>query len=276
MKMWDCLPDEISLRLRGCTDVREIRIRNGRPVRVNIGGRWYVLGETGLGSRYDDGIVASLCCDDIVKLACNNSVYAYEKMLAKGYFTLDDGVRIGVCGEMSAASEPVFRRFSSLCLRVPHHVGVADSEVMECCQKGNVVVIGPPCSGKTTMLRDIAVKLSDKCNVLVADERGELFYDDKLQHNCDVIKWANKRYTFDVGVRSMSPQWIVCDELSCEDIVAVRSVASSGVHIACSVHGNDLDEFEHRFGMRETFVSAIVLNSVGKKRRVECINACQL
>lgn len=272
MKVWDCLPDEISARLRECSDVREIRIRDGRHVRVNIGNRWYILGKKEFILHGAEGIVSSQCCDDIVRRACNNSVYAYEKMLAKGFFTLDDGVRIGVCGDVSASDEPVFRKYTSLCFRIPHYIGIADSDVMDCCQKGNVVVVGPPCSGKTTMLRDIAVKLSEKYNVLVADERGELFYDEKLHHNCDVLKWAKKNYTFDVGVRSMSPDWIVCDELALDDISSIKYVASSGVKIACSVHGKNVSELERKFGITDIFATAIVLGTAGTKRIVEHTN----
>ncbi len=272
MKVWDCLPKEISACLRACTDLREIRIRNNRPTRVNVGGQWYTVGEKGLAS-YGGGAALGVSCDEIVKRACNNSVYAYEKMLAQGFFTLEDGVRIGVCGNMSGAAEAVFRRYSSLCFRIPHCIGVANDEVMNCCGKGNVVVIGPPCSGKTTLLRDIAVKLSAKHSVLVADERGELFYDEKLLAacDCDVLKWASKRYVFEVGVRAMSPQWIVCDEISVEDTASVKEVVNSGVNIACSAHGKNVGEFVAKFGLKDQFVTAIVLGSIGSKRQIESL-----
>ncbi len=268
MKIWACLPDEVGQRLHNVADVREIRIRNGKPIRINVGGSWYVLGEKGL-TNGRGGIVSGYACDEIVRRACNNSVYAYEKMLARGFFTLEDGVRVGVCGELAGASEPVFRSYSSLCFRIPHYVSTADKRILDCCSSGNVVVIGPPCSGKTTMLRDIAVKLSQKYNVLAVDERGELFYDEVAECvDCDVLKWSSKDYAFETGVRAMSPQWIVCDEIAAEDVAALRKAANSGVSVACSSHGRSVEDFYGKFDLKGVFANAVVLERVGRPYRI--------
>ena len=108
---------------------------------------------------------------------------------------------------------------------------------------------------------------------MVADERGELFYDEKLLAacDCDVLKWASKRYVFEVGVRAMSPQWIVCDEISVEDTASVKEVVNSGVNIACSAHGKNVGEFAAKFGLQDQFAAAIVLDSIGSKRQIELL-----
>lgn len=274
MKLFDCLPSYVVDKLYGVSDIREIRVRNGRTVRVNVGGQWYLLGENGLAQNYAKAIILDDECDGIVRKACNNSVYAYEKMLAKGFFTLEDGVRVGVCGQVAGSKEPVFQKYTSLCFRVPHHVSVVDAYALSQCSKGNVVVIGPPCSGKTTFLRDLSVKLSQSSNVLVVDERGELFYDEKLitQCNCDILKWTSKEYAFEVGVRAMSPQWIVCDELSLEDIPHLRACLNSGVNIACSAHGSDYEDILKKFNMKDCFNTAIILNKQAKSTQIITLN----
>ena len=262
MKLFDCLPVEIAGAICSLKDLRELRIRNNRPVKANVSGVWYYLCSSGLTQRAMQAIIVDDVCDEIVKKACNNSVYAYEKMLAKGFFTLEDGVRVGVCGHVAGSNDVFFRKYTSLCFRIPHHVGCVDKATLEQCEKGNTVVIGPPCSGKTTFLRDLSVKLSKQYSVLVVDERGELFYDDELVDSCDcdVLKWSSKAYAFEVGVRAMSPDFFVCDELSDCDIGFVRSCVNSGVKIACSAHGFTTSDFWTKFGLENEFTTAVLLD----------------
>lgn len=274
MKLFDCLPTCLTDKLCEISNIREIRIRNGRAVKVNVGGQWYYVSESGLAQNSTKSIVLGDECDGIVRKACNNSIYAYEKMLAKGFFTLEDGVRVGVCGHVAGSKEAVFQKYTSLCFRVPHHVNLVDSYTLSLCCKGNVVVIGPPCSGKTTFLRDLSVKLSQIYNVLVVDERGELFYDEKLikHSNCDVLKWTSKQYAFETGIRAMSPQWVVCDELSSDDVPYVRSCINSGVNIACSAHGLDYQDFINKFGLEMYFQTAVILGGVMNKNKIIDLN----
>ena len=262
MKLFDCLPVDLVDSLYTLRDIRELRIRNNRAVKVNVAGQWYYVCSSGLTQNISKAIVLNDVCDSIVRIACNNSVYAYEKMLAKGFFTLEDGVRVGVCGHVAGSHEVVFRKYTSLCFRIPHHVSCVSNEALTQCLKGNVVVIGPPCSGKTTFLRDLSVKLSSQHSVLVVDERGELFYDDELLNscNCDVLKWSSKSYAFEVGIRAMSPDYIVCDELADSDIGFVKSCINSGVNITCSVHGFELSDFVKKFGIEHEFATAILLD----------------
>ena len=255
-------------------DIRELRVRNNRAVKLNVGGQWYYLCSSGLTQNVAKAIVLGDVCDQIVKIACNNSIYAYEKMLAKGLFTLEDGIRVGVCGHVAGTHDVVFRKYTSLCFRIPHHVSCVDKATLEQCKKGNTVVIGPPCSGKTTFLRDLSVKLSKQYSVLVVDERGELFYEDELisSCDCDVLKWSSKAYAFEVGTRAMSPDYIVCDELSDTDIQFVRLCVSSGVKIACSAHGFTVSDFSAKFGLENDFATAIVLNKENLAYQVKCLN----
>lgn len=266
MKVWNCLPKEVSERLVGLSDVREIRIRNGMDVKVDVGGQWYSLSQKGLVPAKSGGSILSEDCDSIVRRVCNNSVYAYEKMLSKGYFTLEDGVRVGVCGQLAVESS-VFQRYTSLCFRIPHIVHCVDERTYLRCRQGSVVVIGPPCSGKTTFLRDLAMQLAKESNVLVVDERGEFFFDKEAEarSGCDILKWSSKQYAFECGIRAMSPQWIVCDEISSDDISFVTLSVNSGINVACSAHGRSVEEFDQKFHLAHLFSTAVILEHVGSK-----------
>lgn len=263
MKLFDCLPIEITSYLNGVDDVRELRVRDGCPVRVNIAGLWYFLGSNGgFVSDAHLAVTVDRVCDGIVKAACAGSVYAYEKSLANGYFTLEDGVRVGVCGQISGSEARVFRSYSSLCFRIPHCISCVTKEEQSNCEGRNTIVLGAPGAGKTTYLRDVALKLGQKYNLLVVDERGELFYDDDLTASscCDVLKWSDKAYAFEIGIRSMAPQYLVCDELTEKDVGFVRSCVTSGIKLICSAHAQDKEDFDRRFGLLDTFEHVVNLN----------------
>lgn len=241
MTYLDCLPQKIYGVLHGIKGIRELRLRDNRPVRVNVEGKWLWAGDVALQTDCRGAPVFPRLCAEFIHAACNNSLYAYEKTLAQGYFTLEDGTRVGVCGDMG--SKGVFREYTSLCLRIAKHVSCADV------YSGSVLAAGPPCSGKTTFLRDLACKLSLCANVVVVDERGELSCGGLLaKTNCDVMRFADKQYAVTSAVRTLSPQWIVCDELSPQDVEYLLYAAQSGVKVAASIHACSLADAADKLG----------------------------
>lgn len=262
MKLQQCVWQELAHVLDVYDDVREIRLRDFGKVKLNVGGVWYYLqgDKLVLDGKFADNV--GQVCGNVIANACNGSLYAYEKTLSKGYFTLQDGTRFGVCGTLS--QQGVFQTYTSLCVRIPHCVACATKQMCNAAVVGNTVVIGPPSSGKTTLLRDMATKLSANFNVLVVDERGEIFFDSVERGCCDVLARADKSYAFGVAIRSLAPDIIICDELSPDDTDNVKIALGAGVKLTCSVHGQSVQDFANKFSFAKYFAKAIVIESVGR------------
>ena len=267
MKFIDCLPTWISKCIKG-KFVREIRLRNNAVVRVNVSGDWWYCDETALTPSVTNAKTLDVLCDDIVRIACNNSIYTYEQMLAKGYFTLADGARFGVAGRFTSGG--VFQEYTSICVRVPHCVSCATKEILSITKDGNTLIVGAPGVGKTTLLRDLAVNVANKSNVVVVDERGELDVQDVLR-DCDVLKWTSKSAGFEMALRCLSPDYIVCDELALEDVSWLSKAVSSGVKVVATLHGN-VCNLHLQSNILQYFDSVIVCKAIGKYQIVKTSN----
>lgn len=270
MKFYECLPSWILNCIKG-KPIREIRLRNNALVRINIDGKWWYCDERSLTTSISAGKILDVTCDDIVRIACNNSIYAYEQMLAKGYFTLADGSRFGVAGKL--ASGGVFQEYTSICIRVPHCINCVTKEILLAVQGGNSLIVGSPGAGKTTLLRDIAKQLSAKFNVVVVDERAELDVSDAIS-NCDILKWTSKSTGFEMALRCLSPDYFVCDELGLEDVSWLARAVSSGVKVIASLHGNATN-LHLQNNILQYFDSVIICQSIGCYQVAKTTNFAQ-
>ncbi len=240
----------------------EIRLRAGQPTVLNYGGRYY-LGENGLADSEKEALcITSQELNDVIFRACECSVYAHNEELKQGFITLSNGVRIGICGEVVTEHNEVktIKNFSSLNLRFPH-------EVKNCClnvlkylynEKGvfNTLIVAPPGAGKTTFVRDLAVNFSDKFiakNVLVVDERNELgaVIDGKaglyLGKFTDIISGSDKQFGIINGIRTMTPDVIILDELiTSSDFEAIKYVVGCGVNVVATTHSKDIFDLQNK------------------------------
>ena len=97
---------------------------------------------------------------------CGYSVHSNSAAAASGFISLAHGHRAGVCGTAVMAESGTvksFRDISSVNLRIAHEVpGAADEIYPSVFSHGIVsaIIAGPPLSGKTTLLRDLARRLS--------------------------------------------------------------------------------------------------------------------
>ena len=240
--------------------LNEIRLRLNKKIIVTLQGKSYYLCQEGLTGKAEKAIVADkFLIDEIVKRACENSVYAYSNQIKEGFLTLKGGARIGLCGEGVCENGGVktLKNINSLAIRVPHEVKGCSLSVMEYLFRNDflsTLIISPPGCGKTTFIRDLIYQLSQKnyCyNVLVCDERFEIancfngINTLDVGEFCDIESGVSKSYAFKNGIRAMRPDILVTDELGCkEDFEAVVQASSCGTVLLASIHAKDIDDLK--------------------------------
>lgn len=249
----------------------EIRMRVGFAVKVKVKNNTFFLTDKGYSLFEKEAINCTV--DDVlhvIKSVTEYSVYAYNDKIKNGYLTTDDGIRIGIAGECVIDNEKVqtIKKFSSLNIRIPHEIiGCADKLYEYLYDKSffNTLIVSPPFYGKTTLLKDLARTINNKHNlsILVIDERGE--FKNVKGVNIDSIKFSDKYYAFNCGIRALSPSIVITDELSTKSdwLCALRATVS-GVKIIASAHGSSLSDVimnENYIG--NIFERFIILESKG-------------
>ena len=257
--------------------INEIRLRVGRPAVVMLTDQIIFL-------RNNTPLTTDEIQNSFEKI-CGYSVYSHQNELSNGFITLPGGHRVGICGSacMDKSSNRTIKYISSLNIRVAvEHVGCSEeifSRVFADKISG-VLVAGPPCSGKTSIIKDFALKLSSapyyKKTVLV-DERNELaaMYRgtpcNRIGDFCDVLSGYPKGEGIINAVRTLSPDIIVCDEIGDkEDADAVCEVINSGIVIISTVHACNVNELYMREPIKKLLKSGafekIVLLKGGSAR----------
>lgn len=202
---------------------------------------------------------------DIFSVLCDYSVHSYNEEIKKGFITIDGGIRIGICGTAVYDEEKIvgIKDISSLNIRIPHEILGFSDEIFHLHKSGGLLIIGPPCSGKTTLLRDLSRNLSKENKTVIVDERSEIAGIVKGEPTFDIGKASvlNGFYKKDgiiFSARAFSPQIIVCDEFGGEeDFESAMFAMKSGCNIIASMHAFDFDDFISKPGTKEIIDSGI-------------------
>lgn len=229
--------------------ITEIRLRANRPVQLV----YFASKDRILGDSIDAGELRQIALSMM-----EHSYYACEEELNRGYFTMENGCRVGVGGSFSTVNGDKYhlRTISSLCIRIARAaIGCAEGFVEKILENrpASALVLSTPGMGKTTLLRDAARILSEKgYRIGIADERHEIAacinaspsFD--LGIRSDVIDGCPKAMAIEMLIRSLAPQIIVTDEIgNSEDFKAIREAARMGVSMIASAHASSLEAFEY-------------------------------
>lgn len=243
-------------------NMEEIRLRIDRPLEVIANGKPYYPKKAG--NLY---FVSAQEGRFLLNQLSQYSLYAFEEELKQGFITIRGGHRVGLAGKVVVDNGKVkgLREISSYNIRIARQkIGIAEQLIPHLYENGwwlNTLIIGPPQSGKTTLLRDLARLISEgvrtrnipSCKVGIIDERSEIaasvrgIPQHSLGYRVDVLDGCPKAEGIMMMIRSMSPDVIIVDEIGrTEDAVAVKEALNAGVKIMTTVHGFDLRDIENR------------------------------
>lgn len=221
--------------------ITEIRLRIGRNVVVKTAERAITL----------NCVTTQTDVEYVIGKGTKNSLYAFQDEIKSGFISYE-GIRIGLSGKGVTDDNRLItiKDFSSLCLRIPHQIlGVSDpiNHLIE--NYLNTIIIAPPYAGKTTLIRDIARKLSRKKDTLIIDERGEIFASSyEFGEKLDVFVGVPKHLILEGVIRSLSPEVIVLDELFMEkDVTVVEEIVRCGIKILASAHGDSVTLLREKY-----------------------------
>jgi len=250
--------------------LEEIRLRKNRPfslifsdqeVFVNDWGQYTLEPEEGVYLQEEEFL-------HIFQLITASSYYALEEELRQGYITIKGGHRIGFTGQVVMENGKIrnIKNVSSINIRIAREIkGVAEKIVPFLIDKNgepvNTLILSPPRSGKTTILRDLArifangstklgvpgipVGIVDERSEIAACFRGEPQLDVGLR--ADVLDGCPKAQGMVILLRSLAPKLIVTDEIGREeDIGALVEASNAGVAVFSSAHARDFEDLKKR------------------------------
>lgn len=276
------------------SQAQELRLRVNNPVSVCCTNGIYFLSRYGrlVCCPNGDMILADKAdIDESFRSICSYSIHSHQNEIKNGFITLCGGHRVGISGTAVYHDGTLIgmRDISSVNIRIAREITGSADELFSALKNNissGLLIAGAPASGKTTLLRDIARQLSSgTCGnvkkVTVVDERGELAgtYMGIPQNNLgfcsDVLNGYPKADGIMQAIRSLSPEFIVCDELGGNDEVqAVEQGLNAGVSIISSIHAGSIDEFLKRkqaIALLETgaFGSVVMLNGHDRPGKVK-------
>ena len=250
------LPRQLALALKNVDSsaVREVRLRREQPLMLSTAsGEMFVLRDGQLSAVRCPSVVTASEADleETVLRLCGYAVHTHQEELRAGYVTTESGLRVGVGGTVSVVDGKTITvgAITSLCVRVSRSHHGCSAELCRLLQQEgelrSMLLCGQPSSGKTSLLRDMAKRLSEgsdgrRWRVTVVDERGELSYGDELGY-CDVIRGCPKPEGIRRAIRLFAPDIVIFDEWgTAEETAAVLDALPCGVAVATSCHAGTL------------------------------------
>ena len=251
----------------------EIRIRLGVPIILVCENAGVFVGDNGRISYMSASGLPKVSENDIkesLNTICGYSLHSCQDSLNEGYVTVKGGHRVGIaaravteCGKVRGIKDVSF-----LNVRIARQVfEVADDIYRKffSYDPQNLIISGPPSSGKTTVLRDLARKLSDfggnnSYRTCIIDERDEIAatfggqaQNDVGENSC-VLSGFPKSQGIIHAIRSLSPQIILFDEIGENDeIASIKQGLSSGVNFVFTVHAGTAAELSRREQIRRLY-----------------------
>lgn len=244
-------------------NIQEIRIRTNRPVVIVTNSGSSFLTTTGKLSY----IISSNCVfateneiSDSINKMCDYSMHSHYEDMLNGYISLSNGARIGITGTAVYDKTNVkgIKDIDGVNIRIPRQVKGFSESIFNSIYKRNVsnlIIVGPPSSGKTTLLKDLTYQLSSGrmgkyYKISVIDERKEITFSKKdindIGPNTDVLYGFPKAKGISMAVRTLSPDIIICDEIGSDEVDEIIDAMNTGVIFILSIHARSIEELNRK------------------------------
>lgn len=243
------------------TKVNEIRLRLEKPIMlIHEKGVWFVNNNSKLMNYPGENayVVSRKDINDSFSKICDYSIHSNNENLIKGYITVKGGVRVGIASSAVIQNGLItsVKEITSLNIRVAKGIIGAGQPILNTLfvnSSPSVIIASKPSGGKTTVLRDMARHLSSGFNsryrrVSIIDERNEIagkynggFIFD-VGMNTDVLTGFPKVNGIEIAMRTLAPEYIICDEIATVDEAkAINYAFASGVNFIVSMHIKNKD-----------------------------------
>ena len=228
--------------------LEEIRIRRGRQAYIIASGNNILL----------PIITHDIELQAILDEATHHSMYAYRDTINNGYIAYGSGIRIGIIGSAGSDGGVVSGIYdiNELSIRIPNKIYVNCNEIVRLikAQRSSVLIYSPPGIGKTTLLRSLIKDISsgmDALRVAVIDTRDEIACGiEEKDLLVSVLSRYPRRRGIEIAIRTMNPQYLVCDEIGdVDDASAITEAQIAGVPLIATCHGSSVSDILSHIGI---------------------------
>lgn len=224
-----------------------------------------------------DIFVSEACIENTFQALCNGSVYAHYDTIKEGYISVGQGIRAGICGTavLEGVSINGIKDITSINIRIPQRIYGASNYIFSLLEKNDfkssLLLYSPPGVGKTSILRDLVIKLNELQSPIrfsVIDSREEIITPHSLCSHCDVFLSYPKGAAIEFATKSMTPELIICDEISTEaEAQAVLKASHNGVKLIATTHASSYEELKSKSILKPLLHSNVFDYAVGVDRK---------
>lgn len=269
-EIYDILPCELASELKDLAEKEktsslcEIRLDSGLPPRIALSaniqtGGGGIVPQTPKNVTYCTLLSNVTTRDEhILHILSNENVLIADEKRNRMYIK---NTMHRVCAIIEEDTVESGTSCTALTIRCGRHIPMASSALLDVILNsvnGSVLVIGPPGSGKTTVMRSMACLASGDAhtgcnassNVFVVDTSRELGFDsvtcDRVTHYgyARVVKATkqSQNSTMEEILLNHFPTVIAIDELEASAVPTVRRIAASGVRLFATAHASSLQD----------------------------------
>lgn len=212
--------------------------------------------------------------DNIVISLTDGSLYAHIDTIRDGYIRVGKGVRAGISGTAIFDDNKItgIKDITSVNIRIPQKIYNASNYVYSLLEKANfncsVLIFSSPGVGKTSILRDLIYRLGSTAKRFsVIDSRDEIITPFLENINYDAYISYPKGKAIEMSTKSMTPEIIICDEISTEEEAqAILKATHSGVRFIATTHARNYDELREKVILSPLISSGVFDYFVGVSR----------